>query len=218
MFKHFEINEVGCDFVVGDIHGCFDQLREALLSVDFYYDTDRLFCVGDLVDRGDQSEECLDWLDKPWFHTIRGNHEQMAIDYLAGANPADLYLYNGGSWFIGLPYSEQRQIVDAFESLPIAMDIKTKAGLIGIVHAECPVADWLELEPALNGDRAALYVNDCMWDRTRYNQSITDIIENVSQIYVGHTPARDTKVLGNVNYIDTGAVFLGGYLTIVRID
>ena len=217
MIKHFEQNEIGRDFVVGDIHGCFDQLKIALLSVNFQDDVDRLFCVGDMVDRGLQSEECIDWLNKSWFHTIRGNHEQMAIDYLIGANPGSIYIQNGGAWFIGLPYVEQCKYVDEFESLPIIIDIKTKFGLVGIVHADCPVNDWLELESKLNSEQSELYIDACMWGRTRIIKKITDLIANVSQIYVGHTIISDVITLGNVNYIDTGVVF-GGKLTILQIN
>jgi serine/threonine protein phosphatase 1 len=217
MFNHFNINETGRDFVVGDIHGCFDQLRTALLSVDFLYDTDRLFCVGDLVDRGPNSEECIEWLQKPWFYSIRGNHEQMAIDYLAGSYATNIYLANGGAWFIGLTHIEQIDIVNEFIALPIALDIQTKNGLIGLVHAECPVNDWTQLEIEFAGISSRIYIEICIWYRTRFNCNITSLVDNVAQIYVGHTPTLEPKQLGNVNYIDTGAVF-GNKLTIIQIN
>ncbi|MGL9724118.1 metallophosphoesterase [Sodalis sp. (in: enterobacteria)] len=34
--------------------------------------------LGDLIDRGPQSEACLPLLENPWFRSVRGNHEQMA--------------------------------------------------------------------------------------------------------------------------------------------
>jgi len=50
--QYLFINKKGRDFVCGDIHGCFDQLEEKLSQVNFDKSTDRLFCVGDLIDRG----------------------------------------------------------------------------------------------------------------------------------------------------------------------
>lgn len=53
--KIFEINEVGKDFIVGDIHGCLDQLKFQLSVTGFDKSKDRLFSVGDLIDRGPDS-------------------------------------------------------------------------------------------------------------------------------------------------------------------
>ncbi len=78
MIKHFDINKVGADYVIGDIHGCFASFDQALLNVKFDPTNDRLFSVGDLVDRGTESRECLRWMARDWFHAVRGNHEQMA--------------------------------------------------------------------------------------------------------------------------------------------
>ena len=59
----------GRDWVVGDVHGCFTTLREALLAIDFEHGRDRLFSVGDLIDRGPNSIEALEWLA---VRTLRG--------------------------------------------------------------------------------------------------------------------------------------------------
>ena len=73
--QRFERNRIGRDFAVGDIHGCFTALQIALDAIGFSPETDRLFCAGDLVDRGPGSHLVVDWLDKPWFFSTRGNHE-----------------------------------------------------------------------------------------------------------------------------------------------
>ena len=58
------------DWVVGDVHGCFETLRQALRGIDFEYGRDRLFSVGDLIDRGPNSIGALEWLEtnasRPW--------------------------------------------------------------------------------------------------------------------------------------------------------
>lgn len=96
LFQQYPANTVGRDFAVGDIHGCFTALSEALDDLGFNYNTDRLFSVGDLVDRGPESNLATEWLKYPWFHAVRGNHEQMAIDYSAGIGGESLYIQNGG--------------------------------------------------------------------------------------------------------------------------
>ena len=48
----FEENATGRDFVVGDLHGMFSHLEALLNEVAFDESADRLFSVGDLIDRG----------------------------------------------------------------------------------------------------------------------------------------------------------------------
>jgi serine/threonine protein phosphatase 1 len=212
MIKHFKQNIKGRDFVCGDIHGCFGLLKEKLKEICFDESKDRLFSVGDLIDRGEQSEESIKWLNKPWFHAVRGNHEQMLIDVVNGDYDNYGYIQNGGSWFLSLTECEQKDFACLFNELPIAIDIETKNGLVGIIHAECPVDDWLKLEKELSLE----IIECCLWDRFRCEHNITTIIDNVHKIFVGHSPVKEICISGNHVYIDTGAVF-GYELTIIEI-
>ena len=45
-------NTQGRDFLIGDLHGYYQALMQALEEVAFDPDTDRLISVGDLIDRG----------------------------------------------------------------------------------------------------------------------------------------------------------------------
>ena len=213
--KHFTENLSGTDYVCGDIHGYFDKLEEELALIGFDESKDRLFSTGDLVDRGPQSTDCIDWLAKPWFHAVRGNHEQMAMDFVAGYSD-HYYSYNGGQWMIDLPKSRGKMFAQAFTDLPIAIDIKVGNKLYGVVHAECPTKSWLELEEVFGGRNSDGYTSAAMWSRDKFNSGNQDMIEGVDLVYVGHTPLKEITVMGNVIYIDTGACF-GGKLTILEI-
>ena len=72
-------NVEGRDFVIGDLHGCFDELELLLNHVNFDPKIDRVFSTGDLIDRGPYSLECLRLLEKPWFYSCLGNHEDILI-------------------------------------------------------------------------------------------------------------------------------------------
>ncbi|WP_313047783.1 metallophosphoesterase [Pseudomonas soli] len=87
---------------MGDIHGYFELLEWLLAEVDFDTSTDRLFSTGDLVDRGPFSEQAQSWMTHSWFHAVRGNHEQMAIDCAAGVGDPGRHARNGGRGFISL--------------------------------------------------------------------------------------------------------------------
>jgi len=225
LVKHFSKNTDGRDFIVGDLHGCFDSLRQSLSDVNFNESTDRLFSVGDLVDRGTQSEESIDWIAKPWFHAVRGNHEQMAIEVFGGGWPEHNYISNGGKWFTRLPPERQKLFAQIFETLPITIEIDHQIGKIGIVHADCPYSDWHSFVNVLSSDESdesdnIIYemsiTEKAIWSRTRFQKQDTSNVKGVERIYVGHTPIKEWTILGNVYFIDTGCVF-GGKLTLLEI-
>jgi serine/threonine protein phosphatase 1 len=103
----YPANTRGRDFVVGDLHGCRVLLDRLLHEVGFAPDRDRLFCVGDLIDRGPESMRCLDLLDEPWCCSVLGNHEVMLLDFFSRAvalggrvvwEEEHDFLRNGGGW------------------------------------------------------------------------------------------------------------------------
>lgn len=58
-FKSFPLNTLGRDFAVGDIHGMYSLLEQKLAAVNFNPQKDRLFSVGDLVNRGPESSRVM---------------------------------------------------------------------------------------------------------------------------------------------------------------
>lgn len=211
MLHSFEQNTKGKDFVVGDIHGCFGTLQRTLDYLGFNPEVDRLFSVGDLVDRGPESIKVLEWLAKPWFFAVRGNHDQMAIDYLTNGFDRWIYSANGGQWFMALGAQGlehiQKAIVEAFEKLPFAIEIVRDTGKVGIIHANWPVqiANWEDLVDSVNGDMGHYYLDDIIWGRGRIRNGDTSGVEGLEKLYVGHSIVKEKIILGNIHYIDTGA-------------
>lgn len=216
-------NLQGRDFVVGDIHGCYYLLDKALRDIEFNYETDRLLCLGDLVDRGPYSETVSDLLKQPWFYSVLGNHEQFCIDALNKEVAEDVNLNlrlthqaNGGDWFYFLSEERQQELVDLYKQLPIMMEVTVDGKRIGLAHGN--INDWDTTSQLVSNttdpwDNAVMGV---IWGRTRIRQRNAIPAKGIDYVFLGHTPVEKIVQLGNVHYIDTGAVF-GGKLSLLNI-
>lgn len=221
--RHFAKNAVGRDFAIGDIHGYFSLLQRLLDGIGFDPAIDRLFSVGDLVDRGPESDLALEWIAKPWFHAVQGNHEDMAIRWPNGFMDAGNYTANGGGWNVANTRDVRRQFADALGTLPVAIEVETERGLVGIVHADCPFPTWRDFSVSLNdpnvskGMRGSI-IDAAMWSRERIKSEDHSGIPDVRAVIVGHTPLKRPTVLGNVYHIDTGGWFRDGYFTLIDLE
>jgi serine/threonine protein phosphatase 1 len=78
-------------FVVGDVHGRCAQLQGLLEMIPRNEDADTLIFLGDLIDRGPDAPGCVDLVrqlrkDNPdRVICLRGNHEQMLLDFIEGS-------------------------------------------------------------------------------------------------------------------------------------
>lgn len=66
-------------FIVGDIHGCFDELRVLLTQAGFNKDRDQLMTTGDIVGRGPKSLDTIKFIRENGAVTVLGNHDLNAI-------------------------------------------------------------------------------------------------------------------------------------------
>lgn len=219
MIKKLKKNTTGTDYFVGDIHGCYEQLMEALEKIKFNPDVDRLISVGDLVNRGPDSVKCLNLLKETWFHAVFGNHEDMMIKSFRHEWSTYNYVQNGGKWFFHLPYEEQEQLVLLADAkMALVIEVETDIGIIGVIHANAP-DDWQKYH-RLNNDEDFFddnLVEDTIWGRRRIYGGQDGRVNGIDYVIVGHTPVEDVTVLDNIVYIDTGAVY-DGSLTILSVN
>jgi hypothetical protein len=74
----------GRTIVVGDIHGCYDELRELLERAALTED-DRVVSVGDLIVKGEKSREVLDlFIEDERFSAVLGNHDRALLRHWRG--------------------------------------------------------------------------------------------------------------------------------------
>lgn len=224
-FKFFPRNRYGRDFVVGDIHGMYAALDALLKQVAFSPNTDRLFALGDLVDRGIESARALEYLCQPWFYSIKGNHEFMLLDAAIDHTAMNNWIkHNGGEWWLKTPTTLQNKLRQQIAYLPLALEIQTEHGQFGLVHANMPFnLSWQEFVKRLNYN--ADLQDYALWSRERLKRYQLDRysanVIGVDWLLVGHSPLDRPKCIANVHFLDTGAAFIDeigfGHLTMMEI-
>ena len=164
-------NTQGKDYIVGDLHGCFSLLERLLQAVGFDKSQDRLFSVGDLIDRGPESLRCLQLLDESWFYAVQGNHEVMLAEffspYLLEGSIDDLssmdengFLVFGGDWVKQYFLPESHCMTAEFDrclnmtlQLPLLYVVGEGKQRFHVIHAELarstqeyanPLTVWLD--------------------------------------------------------------------------
>lgn len=65
-------------YIIGDVHGNFDTLKTLIAKLPL---NSEIIFVGDLVDRGLNSKEVLEFIRINNYKSVLGNHERMMIDY-----------------------------------------------------------------------------------------------------------------------------------------
>lgn len=210
MHVRIEENTLGRDFVAGDLHGHIELLMEALSYEGFDKSKDRLFSVGDLIDRGPESLRCLKLLDEPWFYAVRGNHEQMMIDWAMGESFPQ-WKSNFGMWTQNLSDSEISTWVARLMKLPISMTLAGPDYAVGICHAEPSGFDWTEM---INDKNC---FQQMMWGRKVLRGEVdARPVTGVDITLHGHTPVPKIRRIGNRYFLDTGAG-MGDHLTVQNI-
>lgn len=209
-----EANLEGRDFLVGDIHGEFEALKYEMDRVKFDPSRDRLISVGDLIDRGPKSFECLKLLNEPWFYATKGNHETMLLEAQFDGALA-MWLQNGGEWFLELTEAQKEECVQLAQSMPVAITLALPDGRwIGVCHAEWPGEDWGDINEMVTD----LYqVQAMLWGRRVLSKGKPQADKSACLTVHGHTPINAPRRLGSALFIDTGCVY-GGTLTFVSVD
>jgi len=137
-------NTRGRDLVVGNIHGLHSQLVGLLEAVGFDPQADRLICCGNLTADGPEWAKVVGLLEEKWFFSVMGD-----IDlWLCHQEDSEMRAVLGeAKWltpgptpvWAGLPESERRALAHRLKALPIALEIETDIGLVGVVNGEVPL-------------------------------------------------------------------------------
>jgi len=170
---------------------------------------DTLVFLGDYIDRGPDPKGVVDLIlqiKKEVRHVVclKGNHEDMFLDWVLNGRNYDLYLYNGGGSTIR-SYSQDREFhlpaehLDFFTSLRLYYETDKYIFVHAGLKAGVPLK---EQDP-----------QEMIWIREEFIYSNYDFGKLV---VFGHTPLQRVLVAPNKIGIDTGAVY-GGELTCLEL-
>ena len=210
-------------FVIGDIHGEY-ELFTSLLD-DFNQWNHQLVLIGDLLDRGKNSKQCLllgkELVEKHQAVYLKGNHEDLFLNFLK--EPEDRYknyLLNGGGETIEsllhlgaveeysateislMIQSKYKELISFLSSLPLYYEWKDYLCVHAGVNLE--LADWKNTSE-----------RDFLWIRKEFHEEKN---QTGSRIIFGHTPTMylykdmdETKLWHSDNKIgiDGGGVYGG---------
>ncbi|WP_071189344.1 metallophosphoesterase family protein [Trichormus sp. NMC-1] len=122
--------------IIGDVHGYYQGLMTLLAGIA-PTSTDQVYFLGDLIDRGPQSSQVVDFVKQNNYSCLLGNHEQMLLSVLGNKYTSNqtmhAWLYSGGQATINSYQAAQipQEHIDWFQSLPIYLDL----GDVWLTHA-----------------------------------------------------------------------------------
>jgi hypothetical protein len=218
---------MGRAVIVGDLHGCADELRRLLDRVRFG-GGDALYLLGDLLSRGPEPKGVLSIMEQTGAESVRGNHDDAIVEWRAavrrrGLSPEEVLAEGADApASVRLGKSNRKLVeilddadIDRLEALPLWLDLPKNdvrlvhGGVIpGVEISAQPKMALLSMrylgpkgEPIEKGGTV-------LWG-TRY--------EGPPHVVFGHNAQSEPQLHAWATGIDTGAVY-GNRLTALVLD
>ena len=206
---------------VGDIHGHFEKFRSAYEKAKVDAADDLLVFLGDYIDRGPSVRRTLEFVMKLAVEKnvvlLRGNHEQMMLDYFFGGATGESWLMNGGKETMAELLAWEKEspgavahVLAFLRGLPLSHSIEQDGQRYFFAHAGVRPGIALEKQRA----------EDLLWIREEfYRHYASDAI-----VVAGHTPtlfldakAKPLFINKRIILVDTGSYFPDGHISIVDV-
>jgi len=217
-------------YLIGDIHGMYDKFMSCLKQVNFDYEKDTLIQLGDIVDRGVHSYECVEELLKMKnLIAIKGNHDDCFYQSVLSGKE-NLLFWQGGretlqSYTRNLKIENATQIPETHKNffknqLPYYIDNNNCCFVHGGFNRHLPIAEQRE-ESDLWWDRD-LWLAARSYGQMEDNEHRFKVKDGFDEIFIGHTPTTYFKSdvplkAANITNLDTGCG-KGGLLTIMNLQ
>jgi protein phosphatase len=229
-------DETGPFDIIGDVHGCFDELQELLLKLGYAInrteetennfgfnviapESRKAIFLGDLVDRGPDSPGVLrlvmSMVNSGVAYCVPGNHDLKLQKYLTGKS---VQLTHGLEVTVKQLESETTQFKSTVEKFLYSLisHYIFDNGKLAVAHAG--------IKEEMQGRGSGVVRSFCMYGETtgeidefglpvRYNWAKE--YRGKAKVVYGHTPVPEAEWLNKTIDIDTGCVF-GGKLTALQ--
>lgn len=200
-------------FVIGDIHGCYEELVKLLENIKGDLTKDKIIFLGDYIDRGPKSFQVIKLLmelqekySKDHIVLLRGNHEQMAIDNIKRGYHSPFNGYDTTLRDFKRNNESIDLYLDFFQSLPLYHEDED------FIYVHGGIRPGLDMDNQIEGD--------LLWIREEFFNSNKTFDK---PIIFGHTPTKYLTgswtpfIKKDRIGIDTGCVY-GGHLTAIGIE
>jgi serine/threonine protein phosphatase 1 len=233
--------------VMGDIHGAYRALQQCLARCRFDPSADRLIQLGDVVDRGPQTYECVEYLRSlPNMIALRGNHDDWFHDFITtGYHPQNWR--HGGRATIESYGQGLEKPVKIIDKTGGACKTSLVEGDITLSHQDFFKNQQLHYIDQENNcfvhggfERLLPFFEqpskNYFWDRSLWLEAMSfvelsksydpkrtfQIVSLFDQIFLGHTPTTNWGTdkpmhVFNIWNLDTGAGHTGR-LTVMDVD
>lgn len=209
-------------FVIGDIHGELEKLKNILTQANFDYQNDQLISLGDVVDRGKNSYGVVEELLKiKNLVAVRGNHDDEWLNYLKTSQSS---LWSQGASATYFSYENalvKPEVHFSFfaNQLPYYIDSNNNLFIHGGFNRHKLLTEQDEFVFYWDRD---LFLAALSYKEMNQTEHPFKIKQNFNKIYVGHTPTtywgKTTPIeAANIINMDTGCG-KGGLLTLLNLQ
>lgn len=124
-------------YVIGDLQGCYNELQELLQEIDYNSEQDHLWFVGDIVNRGPKSLECLRFVkqlsEQGKAEIVLGNHD---FHLLAAYSGLDKFVSKSDTLTPILQADDVDELIDWLRKQPLMVSHPVYHAVM--VHAGIP--------------------------------------------------------------------------------
>ena len=193
--------------VIGDLHGCFDELTD-LLDLINLRKGDRVVAVGDLIVKGPKNREVLDlFIQDKRFSSVIGNHDRKLRQHWRG-EPTRLTKEQKET-LVQLDVQRERYS-DYLRSLPFTIDLGSHL----VVHAG--VRPGVTLRRQMTSDLTEIRTMGANPSSRRGVPWYT-VYRGRKIVLFGHWPAKAPRIAARAIGLDTACVY-GGRLTAFIVE
>ncbi|RXF04931.1 metallophosphoesterase [Pseudoalteromonas phenolica O-BC30] len=187
-------------FVVGDLDGSLSGLLKALNRKGFVEHVDHLICLGDIIDRGSESIQLIQYLLDINADFLLGNHEHLMLESIISQDETAMRLWtaNGGAWHHDVDKTKLKSVCNHLLNSSLSLLLEYRGKKIGLSHTIPPSWNWSSSPENSEGT-----VESLLWSRELFKSQKQSSNIGINFSIHGHNSTQMPIWIGNTYHIDT---------------